>query len=207
MTHVREISLSLAAALMLSGCAAVHKQDDDHHTQMVEKTDYPNVIRRMSDFQTVEQPFVPTKKMLGSMENASGILFYETILAPHSAGAPPHIHDHDEEFFYVVSGTLDAMSGSDIVRLEAGDFAALLPGTPHMFWNGSGSETKIIMAVAGGEFEKFFDTVGQELAAARPATFADAQPIIVAHASKHGTHIDMSLMPDEAAPYYKPPAD
>ena len=167
--------------------------------------DFPNIVRRMKDYETVEQPFVPTKKMLGSAENASGILFYETILAPRSPGAPPHIHDSDEEFFYVVSGSLDAMSGDKVVRLEAGDFAALLPGTPHMFWNGSDAETKIIMAVTGGEFEQFFDTVGAELRAARPESFAAAQPIILAHASKHGTHIDMSLMPAEAAPYYQPP--
>lgn len=210
MSNKLKLGLGLALSAFLTACATYHPHDETHHhdgNAAHSHAEYPNIIRRMADFKTVNQPFVPTKKMLGSKENASGILFYETILAPRSPGAPPHIHENDEEFFYVVSGTLDAMSGEDVVRLEAGDFAALLPGTAHMFWNGSDEETKIIMAVAGGEFEEFFDTVGAELAAARPATFADAQPIIVAHASKHGTYIDMSLMPEEAAPFYKPPEE
>lgn len=193
--------------LFLSACAHNPPAQTHVHEDGEIHADHPNVIRRMADFQPVDQPFVPTNKMLSSHENAAGLLFYETILAPRSAGAPPHIHDDEEEFFYVVSGTLDAMSGEDVIRLEAGDFAALLPGTPHMFWNGSDSETKMIMVVAGGEFEAFFDTVGSKLAEQRPEDFMAAQKIILAHASKHGTHIDMSLMPEEAAPYYAPPRE
>ena len=165
---------------------------------------HENVIRQNPDFAVIDQPFVPTRSMLRSGESASGIVFHEFTLPPRTAGAPPHTHAEDEEFFYVVSGSLDVMSGDEVLRLEEGGFAALLPGRPHMFWNGSDAPVKAIMAAHGGHFEDFFDNVGAMLAEAQPASPEEAGPLIGAFAAERGITIDFSLMPEEAAPFYGP---
>ena len=192
------ISAITALALALPIPVSAHPPKADNNGTHV------NIIRDNADFAVIEQPFVPTRSMLRSGESASGIVFHEFTLPPKSPGAPPHTHTDDEEFFYVVSGALDVMSGDTVTRLEEGDFAALLPGTPHMFWNASDQPVKAVMAAHGGHFEDFFDNVGAMLAEAKPASPAEAGPLIGKFAAERGIMIDMSLMPEEAAPFYTP---
>lgn len=202
------ISAALGGLLSYQPDANAHQNDGaqkSHSHDANETAKRPNVIRQKSDFEPVHQPFVPTNKMLSTDQNDSGIVFYESILPPRTPGAPPHTHVEDEEFFYVAKGSLDVMSGDKVIRLEEGGFAALLPGTPHMFWNASDETTTIIMGVSGGHFEDFFDNVGQMLEELKPANMGEAQPAIIEFAKARGTIIDMSLMLDEAAPYYQPP--
>ena len=189
----------VATLAVCAGTAWAHPPGDgDTH-------EHPNIVRQNFDFAVIEQPFVPTRRMLHSTESASGIVFHEFTLPPRTAGAPPHTHAEDEEFFYVVRGSLDLMTGDEVTRLQEGGFAALLPGRAHMFWNASDAPVTAIMAAHGGHFEDFFDNVGAMLAEARLASPEEAGPLIGRFAAERGITIDFSLMPEEAAPYYDPP--
>ena len=211
MRNLSSIIIVPVLAFTLGACSNAQTDhpvpDKTTHEHLLKAAEHPNIIRQKSDFSPVAQPFVPTNKMLSTTENASGIVFYESILPPRSPGFPPHTHVDDEEFFYVAKGSLDVMSGDKVMRIEEGGFAALLPGTAHMFWNASGETTTIIMGVSDGHFEDFFDNVGEMLEILKPANMAEAQPAIIEFAKARGTIIDMSLMPAEAAPYYQPPAE
>jgi mannose-6-phosphate isomerase-like protein (cupin superfamily) len=54
---------------------------------------------------------------------------------PYLAGPPLHIHEFQEDSFYVLSGTLTAQVGDEVVELQPGDFATAPPGVPHTFTN------------------------------------------------------------------------
>jgi len=41
-------------------------------------------------------------------------------LAPHALAAPLHYHHNEDEFSYVVTGTLGALLGDDVVIAAAG---------------------------------------------------------------------------------------
>jgi len=53
--------------------------------------------------------------------------------------APVHVHNSDDEAWYVLEGTLCVRVGEDVVEAPAGSAVFVPRGTPHTYWNpGSG---------------------------------------------------------------------
>lgn len=50
-------------------------------------------------------------------------------------GPPLHVHDVQEDSFYVLEGVLTVQIGEELEELKPGDFATAPPGTPHTFTN------------------------------------------------------------------------
>jgi quercetin dioxygenase-like cupin family protein len=50
-------------------------------------------------------------------------------------GPPAHIHEVQDDSFYVLDGTLTVLLGDDLVELAPGDFATAPPGVVHTFTN------------------------------------------------------------------------
>ena len=100
--------------------------------------------------EVVGVPFHPVLKLVGGSENADAVTIYEFTVPAKSAGAPPHIHSNEDEYFYVVSGTASFMNGEDVVEAPAGSFAALTRGNLHAFWNAGDEEAVMVMMTVGG---------------------------------------------------------
>ncbi|HET7841564.1 MAG TPA: cupin domain-containing protein [Terriglobia bacterium] len=49
--------------------------------------------------------------------------------------APPHLHHHDDEIWYVLEGTLCVQSGDQEIEAPAGAAVRVPRGTPHTYWN------------------------------------------------------------------------
>jgi mannose-6-phosphate isomerase-like protein (cupin superfamily) len=83
---------------------------------------------------------------------------------PAGEGPPLHVHEREEEFFRVLSGTfLFVCDGAETVLSEGG--CILLPrGIPHRFQNVGETSGRIMVIVTPGGFEGFFGAVE----AARP---------------------------------------
>ncbi|HEY2766109.1 MAG TPA: cupin domain-containing protein [Pseudonocardiaceae bacterium] len=56
-------------------------------------------------------------------------------LAPGFAGPPQHLHRKHEETFFVTSGTMQFISGTDQFTVGAGSLVTVPIGTPHTFGN------------------------------------------------------------------------
>ena len=69
-------------------------------------------------------------------------------------GAPPHVHDHMTELFYVLDGALQVLVGDEVIVLEAGDLLAVPPGTPHAFAAAPGREADVLFVFTPGR-ERF----------------------------------------------------
>ena len=50
------------------------------------------------------------------------------------AGPPLHVHDREDECFYVLDGELSIRCGGDAFGAAAGSFVFLPRGRPHRFW-------------------------------------------------------------------------
>lgn len=59
----------------------------------------------------------------------------EIWLAPGFPGPPQHLHRKHEETFFVLSGTVDFVSGRDTHRVGPGELVTAPIGTPHSFNN------------------------------------------------------------------------
>lgn len=202
MKHVIPIWPVLAASL--AACSHAHAHSHGHDTAEP-AAPHPNKLVRAGQGAAVENPFHPVHLLLSSAESAGSVTVYEFDLPPNSPGSPPHTHTLEDEYFYVVSGTLDILADGEVQRLQPGDFAALNRGHTHMFWNGSDLPSRLIMMTTGASFEQFMTSASPRLAAAQPETAEDAGAVLAALAAEHGIEISMDKMPIEAAPLYGPP--
>src|SRR5579862_6809989 len=53
----------------------------------------------------------------------------------HLFGPPLHIHEVQEDSFYVLDGVLTVQIDNDVIELRPGDFATAPPGVAHTFTN------------------------------------------------------------------------
>lgn len=166
---------------------------------------HPPRIVAPGEGESVAVPFHPVDKLLSGDHNAEHLTFYEFRVPPQSAGAPPHVHSREDEFFYVVSGTVQFMIGEEVIEGGPGTFAALTRNHAHAFWNAGDEEALMVVAVTAGEFEDFFDAVATEAAELGPQDSAEIGALVGRLAAERGLEIRMDLLPEEAAPFYAPP--
>jgi mannose-6-phosphate isomerase-like protein (cupin superfamily) len=94
--------------------------------------------------------------MKASKHSTGGTLsVFETTIA---AGPPLHVHDHEDECFYVLDGELSVRCGDDILHAPAGSFVFLPRGRPHRFWATDQSARLLLITVPGG-IEDYFGQI------------------------------------------------
>jgi mannose-6-phosphate isomerase-like protein (cupin superfamily) len=71
------------------------------------------------------------------------------------AGPPLHVHDREDECFYVLSGELSIRCGGDAFDAPAGSFVYLPRGRPHRFWASDQPARLLLITVPGG-IEDYF---------------------------------------------------
>jgi quercetin dioxygenase-like cupin family protein len=70
---------------------------------------------------------------------------------------PLHVHHETDETFFVLSGQLTLFVNGETQRLGPGDYAFIPRGTPHAQGNETEEESVIVLTLAPGAFEGFFD--------------------------------------------------
>ena len=76
-------------------------------------------------------------------------------------GEPPlHIHENEDEFFYVLEGRLEAVCGEEEMTLDAGESAFLPRRVPHTFKIVSDFARALVYVTPGG-FEGYFRDLGE----------------------------------------------
>jgi mannose-6-phosphate isomerase-like protein (cupin superfamily) len=91
-------------------------------------------------------------------------------LAPRALAAPLHFHHNEDEFSYVLSGTLGALLGDDVVTATTGTWVFKPRRQWHTFWNAGDEPCEIIEVISPARFENYFREVAQ--AWGDPAAFA-----------------------------------
>ena len=96
-------------------------------------------------------------EIVASREQTGGSvgLFRQTI-APKS-GPPTHIHQTEDEFFYVVSGEFKVKLGDRIMSAPAQSVMFVPRGTAHTFQNVGTGPGVILVGVTPGGAEKMFE--------------------------------------------------
>lgn len=84
----------------------------------------------------------------------------EVTSQPKVPGPPPHYHNVENEFFFIIKGTLDVMSNGNWQRLPAGGFLDLPPNTTHTFINNTEEEVVWLTGWRPKGFERFFPDFG-----------------------------------------------
>jgi mannose-6-phosphate isomerase-like protein (cupin superfamily) len=82
-------------------------------------------------------------------------------IAPRALAAPLHRHHREDEYSYVLSGTLGALLGDDVVRAGPGTWVFKPRGQWHTFWAEGDEPCHLIEVISPGGFEDYFREVAQ----------------------------------------------
>ena len=77
-------------------------------------------------------------------------------LAPRALAAPLHRHTKEDEYSYVLEGTLGALLGDDVVTADPGTWVFKPRNQWHTFWNAGDTPCEIIEIISPAGFENFF---------------------------------------------------
>jgi mannose-6-phosphate isomerase-like protein (cupin superfamily) len=77
-------------------------------------------------------------------------------LEPRALAAPLHRHTREDEYSYVLEGTLGALLGDEVVTAEPGTWVFKPRNEWHTFWNAGDSRCEIVEIISPAGFETFF---------------------------------------------------
>lgn len=92
---------------------------------------------------------------LAESEDTGGRLAVFEILFPPDSGPPLHVHEREDEAFYVLEGGLSVRMGSEEFEAPAGSFTFQPRGIPHTFRSFSDGARVLLLVIPGG-FEGYF---------------------------------------------------
>ena len=93
---------------------------------------------------------------------------------------PPHVHLREDEYSYVLEGTIGARVGDKEVMVGPGSYVIKPRGVMHTFWNAGPGPARVLEVIAPAGFEKYFVELAeakepnpQALAAKYGVTYSD----------------------------------
>jgi mannose-6-phosphate isomerase-like protein (cupin superfamily) len=110
-------------------------------------------------------------------------------IVPPNGGPPPHIHQHEDETFYVLDGSPTFRLGDDEVVAGPGDFVNVPKGVVHGFRNASDQPLRMILTFTPAGMERFFEETlerAYDLSQACPDNVAEVGARYAAAAPRFG---------------------
>ena len=95
-------------------------------------------------------------------ESTNGSLGFIDARVPPGNGPVAHVHNSNDESFYIVSGALEILNGDQTFVAEPGAFVFVPRGTRHRFRNIGGEETHLVFLFAPGGPETQFVQLGDD---------------------------------------------
>ncbi len=77
-------------------------------------------------------------------------------IAPRTLVAPLHRHHNEDEYSYVLEGTLGALLGDEVVEAEEGSWVFKPRDQWHTFWNAGDTPCHLIEVISPAGFEEMF---------------------------------------------------
>ena len=111
-------------------------------------------------------------------------------MAPFALAAPLHRHHREDEYSFVISGTMGALLGDDVVTAGPGTWVFKPRDQWHTFWNAGDTPCEIIEVISPAGFENYF----RELAAIWPDIAKAAELRL-----KYELEMDPASVPDCAS--------
>jgi quercetin dioxygenase-like cupin family protein len=133
-------------------------------------------------------------RFLATGEDTDGrYALWETVVPP-GGGPPPHVHNREEEGFYVLEGEITFTVNGERLVATAGMFANMPAGSLHSFRNESDRPARMLISVAPAGLEQMFFECGVPLAegvlTAPPPTKDEIEKLL-AVAPKYGIEIKL----------------
>ena len=104
------------------------------------------------------QFFKQTIAVLASASDTNGALGVIEVASPSGAVPPLHVHEREDEAFYVLEGEYSVLVGDDVIKASPGAWVWGPRGVPHGYQIDSERGRHLSLTMPGG-FEAFFEEV------------------------------------------------
>jgi quercetin dioxygenase-like cupin family protein len=94
--------------------------------------------------------------MIDGEEAGNRFSLVEHPMSAHALAAPMHRHAREDEYSYVLEGSIGALLGDSVVIGKPGDLIFKPRNQWHTFWNAGDKPARILEIIAPAGFEKFF---------------------------------------------------
>lgn len=81
--------------------------------------------------------------------------------APPQFGPPPHIHEREDEAFFVLDGTFDILCGDQTIRASAGEHVFGPRGVVHTFRNVGSGPGRVLIIINPAGFERCLEELSK----------------------------------------------
>ena len=95
----------------------------------------------------------------------------EHTIAPRSLASPMHTHEHEDEYSFVLEGTVGVQIGDEVLEAGPGTLVVKPRGIPHAFWNPGDVEARLLELISPGAFASYFADLAPLLSVAGPPDF------------------------------------
>jgi len=146
----------------------------------------------------IEFPGHATEVLSDHHDTPAGTSVLELTLPPRTFGAPPHVHHHEDEQFYVLEGAVDFLDRGEVVRAATGSLVVLPRGHLHGFWNDTDEQARLLLIISPGEFADFFDDVVAEIRRTHPDSPEKVGGLIAQAAAERGVDVHFDKVPASA---------
>jgi mannose-6-phosphate isomerase-like protein (cupin superfamily) len=112
-------------------------------------------------------------------------------LRPRTLAAPMHRHHREDEYSFVLEGTMGALLGDAVVTANPGDLIFKPRNQWHTFWNAGDKPARILEIISPAGFENYFRELGAELRSGPPNPER-----LIALCSRYELDMDLKSIPD-----------
>jgi mannose-6-phosphate isomerase-like protein (cupin superfamily) len=125
------------------------------------------------------------------MAAGEGFSLVEHPIAPRTLAAPMHVHEHEDEYSYVLEGEVGVQIGDEVLYAQAGDLVFKPRGVWHAFWNRTDEPARLLEIISPGGFERYFAELAPLLPPARSAPDFEG---LAALQARYGLTMDMDTV-------------
>ena len=94
--------------------------------------------------------------MIDGAEASDRFSLVEHPMSAHALAAPMHRHGREDEYSYVIEGSIGALLGDSVVIGKPGDLIFKPRNQWHTFWNAGDKPARILEIISPAGFENFF---------------------------------------------------
>lgn len=129
---------------------------------------------------------------VGPDRTASGTAVHEWELGPKRLASPPHKHEHEDEIFYVLEGEVTVMQEDEISQAGAGSYVILPRGQSHTFWNATEKPARLLVILAAGQLEGYFQAASELIRPGQPPDLAQLGQLV----EQYGLTLEFERVPE-----------
>jgi quercetin dioxygenase-like cupin family protein len=132
-------------------------------------------------------------------ETGGAYTLTESMVLPNG-GPPTHVHQREDEAFWVLEGELEVTVGELAFTVPAGGYIHLPRGIPHRFLNAGSTPARFLTLLVPAGIEGFFRDVGVPYVKGGDPPLEDPAHIASIHdaVGKYGVELLLDDEPEEA---------